>query len=317
MPLSWQLLLKFNAVIGDSYFMLKPSLVISTLIATTIFISPHSLLAGQEETSGTPATTASTPAKLPIKAQLKEDHFNFSLKMMQWDHDQKEKAETAAPVTVAGLEAETRPQAALRTLLDMRNADGLTPLHLALTNKLPDLTRLFLVALGEESNSPLLVTKDGNSLLFLALWLWTKPTPSADAVFDTIIALRESGYKFDNSKIKHFRLFEKAADPTKVFGYDYNNNELLALAILLGADKSHISYKIKPSGTNLVHYLSTFYTTLSEKGLAHLVDIDSSFETPLKEKLNLDKLKKQSEENRQKKSQLKQLDEAKGRLNLN
>ena len=296
------------------------------LVATTFFSSSSNLFAGKgdEAVQSESASAVSIPPKLPIEVQLAVDYSKFSLELMQWDRDQKEKAVTAAPVAVPGLEDETREQAALRILLSMADSEKHTPLHQALINRNAGFTRLFLAPLGDEANSPKLVIQNRRSLLNLATIEYLYCSPIADAIFEILITLRESQYQFKNRGIKHFPRFgeqmrERCASLT--FKKEYSAYQYVAWAILLGADKDDISIHLSHSDSRdpdkkLHHALATAYKDLCEKGLGHLIDINESVQNGIASlgKINFNDLQKHSAEMRQKKSQTQQLTEALERI---
>lgn len=300
------------------------------LVATTFFTSSSNLFAGKnDQPDQVEAEAASSiPAKLSIEDQLRHDYVNFSIGLMQWDHDQKEKAETAAPVAVPGLEAETREQAALRILLSMADAENNNnPLHHALIHKRADFTRLFLAQLGNEANSPALnLEKTKRSLLNLASEVFRETQNSDDAVLDTVLVLRKSQYKFDDKENPRLRFFSqwKTQECASLTFYKYEEpaRKYIPLAILLGGDKSfitiHLSHSQQRDGQKKLHHaLADAYQNLCENGLGHLIDINDSVQNAILEVrrgFNLDELQKKSAEVRQKKSQLQQLNEALERI---
>jgi len=303
--------------------MLKSNLIISTLIATTIFTSSHTLFAGGGEENETSTATSSTAPKLSIEDQLSLEYVAFSRELMEWNHGQKEKTETNVPIAVPGLEAETREQAALRILLSMADSDMHTPLHRALINRNSALAGLFLATLGKEANSLRLLTQNNKSLLWLVLDSAQSSQPSEDDAFEILIALRESAYKFDDKEHPRFQLFSNYSAKecgTLTFTRFQERYQInVALAILLGADKSfvttdlnHISSRGYDSKKRLQAALAKHYKDLCEKGLGHLIDISEVVENGMiaAEKIYPDQLQKKSAEVRQKKSQMQQLSEA-------
>jgi len=299
------------------------------LVATTFFTTSSTLFAGKgdEAIQSESASTVSIPAKLSIKDQLGLDYVNFSMRLMQWDREQKEKTETATTVTVPGLQIETREQAALRILIEMADGDKHTPLHHALANKQADFTRLFLAVLGEEANSPELMTEDRRSLLNFLTTRFQNEEALDDSVFGTLIALKESHYKFNNKEITHFPEFRKQNRTTcasLTFREEYRSNQHVALAILLGADKEDVSIHVNHTSSTSHDYeqrlqrtLISLYKTLSKNGLAHLIDIDEYMKARINLNgtlLNFKKLQEQSTVVRQKKSQIQQLNEALERI---
>jgi len=286
------------------------------MISTTLATSSTAIFAvGVEGEGKIDIVGTSAPAKLSDRDQLGLDYANFRIAVQQWEGEEAERNAVNADILVIGLEVvEKRDDAVWRLLGTGQN----NLLARAITSLEPDYVKLLLSMVPHKSHDTGLYEMifDSLSVICGRAQYGITPSDELDPALRVLIAMKEVGFSFNHG------LEMPGYKPNQIMYEHYiTNHRHSAYLFLLGLfrDNHFENDWVQKSAlldTKRGSHLYSAYEHLANHGLAHLIRIRDEARELLSTYAktagytSLDTLEERSQDERRRKSQLRQLNKA-------